>query len=59
MKQMMTRGIGDEVTLGSLHSKLAMGLVKSKPGLVEVLVTECAYEAHSRELVDAELAPYL
>ena len=98
----MTRGIGDEVTLGSLHSKLstalmlvgaqpetgiverledhplagivmgryldhktnaqrygAMGLVKSKPGLVEILVTECDTEAAGRDLINAALAPYL
>jgi hypothetical protein len=102
MKQVMTRGIGDEVTLGSLHSRLemalmlvgprpetgiverfdhhplaglvlgryldrrtstprygAMGLVKSKPGLVEVFVSECDSEAQSRELVEAALGPYL
>lgn len=102
MKQVMTRGIGDEVTLGSLHSKLemalmlvglqpeagiverfenhplggvvigryldrdtkaprygAMGLVKSKPGLVEAFVSECDSEAQSRELINAALAPYL
>lgn len=102
MKQVMTRGIGDEVTLGSLHSKLemalmliglqpeagmverfedqqlaglvlgryldrktnaqrfgAMGLVKSKPGLVEIFVSECDSEAQSRELINAALAPYL
>lgn len=102
MKQAMTRGIGDEVTLGSLHSKLAMalmlvgvqpetgiverlddhplagivlgryldgktnaprygamGLVKSRPGLLEIFVSECDSEAQSRELINAALAPYL
>ena len=102
MKQAMTRGIGDEVTLGSLHSKLAMalmlvgvqpetgiverldshplagivlgryldrktntprygamGLVKSKPGLLEIFVSECDSEPESRELIKAALAPYL
>lgn len=101
MKQIMTRGIGDEVTLGSLHSKLemamtlvgaqpeagvverlethplaglvlgryvnkdaqpryaAMALVKIKPGLVEIFVSECDSEAAGRELIDAALAVYL
>ncbi|HKC20651.1 MAG TPA: hypothetical protein VKE27_13590 [Candidatus Dormibacteraeota bacterium] len=39
VKQVMTRGIGDEVTLGSLHSKLEMALMlagqQPETGLVE------------------------
>lgn len=39
MKQAMTRGIGDEVTLGSLHSKLATALMlignEPETGIVE------------------------
>ena len=41
MKQVMTRGIGDEVTLGSLHSKLSMALMlvgaQPETGIVERL----------------------
>ena len=41
MKQMMTRGFGDEATLGSLHSKLAMALMlvgaMPETGIVERL----------------------
>lgn len=102
MRQVLKRGIGDDVALGSLHTKLstalmlvgampktgiverldghplaglvlgryvdnksneqrygAMGLVKARPGLVEILVTECDSEAASRELINAALAPYL
>jgi hypothetical protein len=36
----------------------AMGLVKRKPGLVEILVTECATEQASRELVMTAMEPY-
>lgn len=102
VRQALKRGVGDEVTIGSLHSRLAtalalvggmpetgiversdrhpmaalvlgryldrksnaqrygaMGVVKAKPGMVEVLVTECDSEAASRRLVNAAMEPYL
>ena len=102
VRQALKRGIGDEVALGSLHTKLstalmlvgatpetglverfdthplaglvlgryrdgttkeqrygAMGLVKARLGLVDILVTECDSEAASRELINAALGPYL
>ena len=101
MRQVMNAGAGDEVALGSLHSRLAtalalvggdpevgmtqrlddnrpdgfvlgrykdrtsgaarfgaMALVKSKAGLIEVLVTECETEDAARDLAGAAMAPY-
>lgn len=37
----------------------AMALVKSRPGLIEILVTECDTERESRDLVTAAMEPYL
>jgi hypothetical protein len=37
----------------------AMALVKGKPGMVEVLVTECDTEAAGRELIHKAIEPYL
>lgn len=102
MRQVMSSGAGDEVALGSLHTRIgyalmmvgsepepglverldpdrpnglvlgrykdrdtsamrfaAMALVKSKPGLIEILVTECESEERARELIGAAMAPYL
>lgn len=102
MRQVMKSGAGDEVALGSLHTRIgyalmmvgdepepglterldpdrpdglvlgrykdrdtkaqkyaAMALVKSKPGLIEILVTECDSEQAARDLARAALAPYL
>lgn len=101
-RRVLSSGVGDEVALGSLHSRLAtalaliggspeagmperigrgpasglvlgryvdrasgatrygaMALVKGKPGMVEILVTECASEESSRRLAQAALEPYL
>ncbi|HSS62153.1 MAG TPA: hypothetical protein VLK30_11940 [Candidatus Limnocylindrales bacterium] len=101
-RQVLKRGVGDEVLIGSLHTRLAtalmlvgvmpeaglverldshpiaalvvgryndhktealrygaMALVRGRPGIVEVLVTECDSEAASRELINAAMAPYL
>jgi hypothetical protein len=102
MRQVMKSGAGDEVALGSLHTRIgfalmlvgkepepgvterlsaekpngfvlgrykdgntnaqkyaAMALVKSKPGLIEILVTECDTEQAARTLIGAAMAPYL
>ncbi len=101
-RMVLRTGAGDEVALGSLHTRLsmalmmvgdkpeagvperiergpaaglvlgryfdrasrairygAMALVKSKPGIVEILVTECDSEESSRRLAHAALEPYL
>ena len=101
-RQVLKTGVGDEVTLGSLHTRLsfallmvgvqpevgvierieqhpsaalilgryldrntnamrhgAMALVKGPPGMVEILVTECATEDASRQVVQAAMQPYL
>jgi hypothetical protein len=102
MRQVMKSGAGEEVALGSLHTRIgfalmmvgkepepglterlspdkptgfvlgrykdtntdelkygAMALVKSKPGLIEILVTECTTEQGARDLIGAAMAPYL
>jgi hypothetical protein len=37
----------------------AMALVRSDPGLIEILVTECDSEDHAREVIDAAIATYV
>lgn len=102
MRQLMKAGAGDEVALGSLHSKIqfalmlvgtepeaglterldpdkpngyvlgrykdrttnaqkygAMALFKARPGLIEILVTECDSEQTAKELIGAAMAPFL
>jgi hypothetical protein len=100
-RQGLRTGVGDEVALGGLHTRLgfallmvgsepeagmtvrlderkpngrvlgryldkagqrkfgAMALVRSDPGLIEILVTECDSEDRAREVIDAALATYL